>query len=184
VRLDLDSQGADVVRACPLVGVGQVGEGTGGLRDGVVPGGEGCPAGGDGGKGGAEQVRVVEQQQMSVEDRRRALPCPRSRELPRAAHVPLDGYERRAQPRLLGSGIGGGMAQDLTRLLAPLARTGSPFSEPVPRPDAVGAHWVEPRLLVEVAHLGLGGQGRLRQPSVKGLRTDLRPDDVGCEPAP
>jgi hypothetical protein len=41
---------------------------------------------------------------------------------------------------------------------------------------------VEPELLVEVAHHGHGGQGRLRQPSVKGLRTDLRPTDLTREP--
>ena len=80
-----------------------------------------------------------------------------------------------------GSGIGAAMAADLTRLLAPLTRGTSPFRDPVPRPDAVGARWVEPALLVEVAHLGRGGQGRLRQPAVKGLRADLRPEDLRRE---
>ena len=78
----------------------------------------------------------------------------------------------------VGSGIGPTTAHDLTRLLTPLARSTPPFREPVPRADAVGARWVEPALLVEVAHLGHGGQGRLRQPSVKGIRTDLRPADL------
>jgi bifunctional non-homologous end joining protein LigD len=82
----------------------------------------------------------------------------------------------------VGSGIGPTTAQDLTRLLTPLARATSPFRDQVPRADATGARWVEPRLLVEVAHLGHGGQGRLRQPSVKGIRTDLRPEDVRREP--
>jgi bifunctional non-homologous end joining protein LigD len=82
----------------------------------------------------------------------------------------------------VGSGIGPTTAQDLTRLLTPLARAASPFRDPLPRADATGARWVEPRVLVEVAHLGHGGQGRLRQPSVKGIRTDLRPEDVRREP--
>jgi bifunctional non-homologous end joining protein LigD len=82
----------------------------------------------------------------------------------------------------VGSGIGPTTAQNLTRLLTPLARATPPFRDPVPRADATGARWVEPRLLVEVAHLGHGGQGRLRQPSVKGIRTDLRPEDVRREP--
>src|SRR3954469_21220788 len=77
----------------------------------------------------------------------------------------------------VGSGIGPTMAQDLTRLLRPLTRATSPFRDAVPRADAVAVTWVEPALLVEVAHLGRGGQGRLRQPSVKGIRTDLRPED-------
>jgi bifunctional non-homologous end joining protein LigD len=82
----------------------------------------------------------------------------------------------------VGSGIGRTMAQDLARMLQPLARTTSPFRDAVPGPDALGARWVEPALLVEVAHLGHGGQGRLRQPSIKGLRADLRPEDVRREP--
>ncbi|HKG48968.1 MAG TPA: non-homologous end-joining DNA ligase [Actinomycetales bacterium] len=82
----------------------------------------------------------------------------------------------------VGSGIGPTAAQDLSRLLSPLTRATSPFRDVVPRADALGATWVEPALLVEVAHLGLGGQGRLRQPSVKGIRTDLRPEDLRREP--
>jgi bifunctional non-homologous end joining protein LigD len=82
----------------------------------------------------------------------------------------------------VGSGIGPTTAQDLARLLRPLSRPTPPFRDPVPRPDALGARWVEPELLVEVAHLGHGGQGRLRQPSIKGLRTDLRPTDLTREP--
>ena len=82
----------------------------------------------------------------------------------------------------VGSGIGPTTAQELTRRLTPLTRATSPFRDAIPRPDAAGARWVEPQLLVEVAHLGHGGQGRLRQPSVKGIRTDLRPEDVRGEP--
>ena len=82
----------------------------------------------------------------------------------------------------VGSGIGPTTAQDLARLLAPLTRATPPFRDVLPRADTVGATWVEPALLVEVAHLGHGGQGRLRQPSVKGIRADLRPEDVRREP--
>ena len=73
----------------------------------------------------------------------------------------------------VGSGIGGAVSADLTRVLAPLARSSSPFSEPVPREDAAGVTWVEPAVMVDVRHLGHGGSGRLRQPVVRGLRPDL-----------
>ena len=35
-----------------------------------------------------------------------------------------------------------------------------------------------PLLVADVQSLGLGGQGRLRQPAYKGLRSDLAPGDV------
>lgn len=78
----------------------------------------------------------------------------------------------------VGSGIGGALAADLTERLAPLVRSTPAFDEPVDRVDAVGATWVEPVLCVDVRHLGRGGSGRLRQPVVRGLRTDLAPADL------
>ena len=44
-----------------------------------------------------------------------------------------------------------GMLADLMRQLAPLERDTSPFATPVPPRYARGAHWVEPRLVGEVA---------------------------------
>ena len=83
----------------------------------------------------------------------------------------------------VGSGIAGKVGPLLRELLEPLARPSSPFADEVPRPDALGTHWVEPVLVVDVESLGLGTQGRLRQPSYRGLRTDLSPADLlGEEP--
>ena len=48
----------------------------------------------------------------------------------------------------------------------------------VPREDAAGATWVEPRVVVEVQSLGRGSTGKLRQPAYLGIRTDLTPDDL------
>jgi bifunctional non-homologous end joining protein LigD len=78
----------------------------------------------------------------------------------------------------VGSGIAGKKGPMLLDLLAPLSRDTSPFTDEVPRVDALGTHWVEPLLVVDVESLGLGAQGRLRQPSYQGIRSDLTIDDL------
>lgn len=78
----------------------------------------------------------------------------------------------------VGSGIAGRVGPVLKEMLAPLERATSPFSDEVPRVDALGTRWVEPVLVVDVESLGLGAQGRLRQPSYQGIRHDLTVDDL------
>lgn len=78
----------------------------------------------------------------------------------------------------VGSGIAGKVGPLLKSLLEPLARTTSPFPDAVPREDARGTQWVEPRVVVDVESLGIGAQGRLRQPSFRGVRYDLAPEDL------
>ncbi len=80
-----------------------------------------------------------------------------------------------------GSGLATNDQGDLHAILAPLARRTNPFGTAVPRVDAAGARWVEPRAVVEVRHLGHTDGGRLRQPVVRGFRADLDPDDVRLE---
>jgi bifunctional non-homologous end joining protein LigD len=80
-----------------------------------------------------------------------------------------------------GSGLTGDLAGQLQRLLRPLERTAPPFAGPVPRPDAAGAAWVEPRVVVEVRHKGHTEGGRLREPVLRGLRPDVDPDTVTDE---
>ncbi len=81
----------------------------------------------------------------------------------------------------VGSGIGATASADLTRRLAPLARDTTPFHD-VPAVDARGSFWVQPQLCVEVQHLGYGSGGRLRQPALRGVRTDVRPEELIREP--
>jgi bifunctional non-homologous end joining protein LigD len=69
----------------------------------------------------------------------------------------------------------------LKEMLEPLATESCPFDE-VPRVDALGTRWVEPRYVVDVESLGIGAQGRLRQPAYCGLRPDLGPDDLVAAP--
>jgi bifunctional non-homologous end joining protein LigD len=78
----------------------------------------------------------------------------------------------------VGSGIGAVAARALTPLVTPLARADSPFDDEVPVVDARGTVWVEPVLVVDIETHGVG-YSRLRQPSYRGLRSDLSPGDLG-----
>ncbi|MBD3779718.1 MAG: non-homologous end-joining DNA ligase [Micrococcales bacterium] len=75
-----------------------------------------------------------------------------------------------------GSGLSGGLARDLTAATAPLERDTSPFAERLEPVDARGSTWVEPRVVVDVRYLTRTPSGRLRQPVVRGRRTDVDPD--------
>ena len=78
----------------------------------------------------------------------------------------------------VGSGIGGRASAALTALLAPLTRADSPFADEVPRVDALGTHWVDPVVVVEVDTHHTSRNQRLRQPSYRGVRSDLSPADL------
>jgi bifunctional non-homologous end joining protein LigD len=83
----------------------------------------------------------------------------------------------------VGSGIGGAASRLLTDLLAGSERETSAFADEVPRVDATGTRWVEPRVVVDVdTHSRTPGK-RLRQPSYRGVRSDLGPDDLMEDPA-
>lgn len=90
--------------------------------------------------------------------------------------------EQTADGRLLyrgrvGSGIAGATSTRLAAMLAPLSTATSPFADEVPRVDADGTFWVEPRVVVDIDTHGLGYE-RLRQPSFQGVRDDLSPEDL------
>ena len=80
----------------------------------------------------------------------------------------------------VGSGLASAAAQrTLTSRLTDIEA--SPFAERLPRPDANGAHWCVPDVVVEVSHLGWTDGGKLRQPVFRGIRDDLVPADVHHE---
>jgi bifunctional non-homologous end joining protein LigD len=81
----------------------------------------------------------------------------------------------------VGSGIGGKAAERLAELLTPLDRPTSPFRDQLPRMDVEGSRWSEPQIVVEVRYLRRTEANRLRQPTYRGLRTDLSPADVRWE---
>jgi bifunctional non-homologous end joining protein LigD len=78
----------------------------------------------------------------------------------------------------VGAGLAGSAGEALGRRLRPLRRDTSPFADEVPAPDANGATWVEPTLVLEVRTLELTGQHRLRQPAYLSVRSDLTPADL------
>ena len=48
----------------------------------------------------------------------------------------------------------------------------------MPRVDALGTHWVEPFLVIDVDSHATAKNQRLRQPSYRGVRSDLSPEDL------
>lgn len=79
----------------------------------------------------------------------------------------------------VGTGFTQKLLVELKQLLAPLETRACPFAPEPPRAwTGPGRHWVEPRLVGEVAFSEWTADGRLRHPSFQGLRRDKRPADV------
>jgi len=78
----------------------------------------------------------------------------------------------------VGAGLAGTAGARLGKLLEPLSRSASPFSNEVPREDVVGTIWVEPAVVVAVESLKPGTTGKLRHPAYIDLRSDLTPADL------
>ncbi|WP_146952043.1 ATP-dependent DNA ligase [Cellulomonas soli] len=75
-----------------------------------------------------------------------------------------------------GSGLSATTATDLRRILTAHPADASPLDDTVPAADALGTHWCTPGLLVDVLYLNRTPVGRLRQPVVRGVRTDVPVD--------
>lgn len=69
----------------------------------------------------------------------------------------------------------------LKKTLAPLHTDESPFTAPLTGPDAKGVTFVRPELVGEVRFSERTSDGRLRQPSWRGMRPDKTPGDVVWE---
>lgn len=79
----------------------------------------------------------------------------------------------------VGTGLTDRERRDLLTRLRGLERPDAPFAAPVPRADALRAHWVEPTLVGEVEYRRFTpGEGRLRHTSWRGLRADKAPAEV------
>lgn len=75
-----------------------------------------------------------------------------------------------------GSGLAGPGARTMRALLAPHERATSPFDDDVPAVDARGTVWCDPVVVVETLYLLRTPSGRLRQPVVRGVRSDTTAD--------
>lgn len=78
----------------------------------------------------------------------------------------------------VGSGIGGAASRLLSAVIKPLEIAEPAFADDVPPIDAAGTHWVEPRVVIDVDTLSRRPVKRLRQPSFRGVRTDIGPEDL------
>ncbi len=78
-----------------------------------------------------------------------------------------------------GGGFTGAGLAEMYRRLEPLERKTSPFTE-TPKTNE-RAHWVEPRIVVEVKFSEWTADGKLRQPIYLGTRDDKDPHEVGRE---
>lgn len=74
----------------------------------------------------------------------------------------------------VGTGFTERALRELADLLGPLRSETSPYVEPPPRRDAVGATWVTPSVVGEVRFSEWTRDGRLRHPAWRGLRPDKR----------
>lgn len=74
---------------------------------------------------------------------------------------------------MAGSGLTQDWIRQLTTVAERLGTDGNPFAE-----DLVGVHFLEPRLVVEVAYSQVTEGGTLRHPRIQGFRTDLDPAEV------
>ncbi len=88
--------------------------------------------------------------------------------------------ERRGRPQRLfyvgqaGSGLSEELIRQLTRLFAQIELPTPAFVNP-PR---ARLHWVQPLLVAEISYTEVTEAGTLRQPSIKGLRTDVLATEV------
>ncbi|WP_370330034.1 ATP-dependent DNA ligase [Mycolicibacterium hippocampi] len=81
----------------------------------------------------------------------------------------------------VGTGFSDKELAALKKTLAPLHTDESPFAARLTGPDAKGVTFVRPELVGEVRYSERTSDGRLRQPSWRGLRSDKTPDEVVWE---
>ena len=82
----------------------------------------------------------------------------------------------------VGTGFTTDVARDLRRRLDGIAQPLSPFDPPPVGAPARRAHWVTPTLVCAVEFTEWTGDGRVRHPSFRGLRSGTSPSEVRREP--
>ncbi len=83
----------------------------------------------------------------------------------------------------VGTGFDERTLESLFKRLQPLERKTPPVERASARGVARGGHWVEPKLVAEIAYTEWTGDGRLRHPIFVGLREDKTAAEVVAERA-
>jgi bifunctional non-homologous end joining protein LigD len=81
----------------------------------------------------------------------------------------------------VGTGFSARALVELRRRLERMERQSPPFANPPRGAEARGAHWVEPKLVCEVAFTEWTRDGHLRHPTFQGLREDKAAREVRRE---
>jgi bifunctional non-homologous end joining protein LigD len=76
----------------------------------------------------------------------------------------------------VGTGFNADLIDELMERMRPLETAKA--SVEVPRPERKGAHWIQPKLVAEIAFTEMTDDGVLRHPSFMGLREDKPAKDV------
>lgn len=79
----------------------------------------------------------------------------------------------------VGTGFTAATRRNLRAALDEIRRDTSPLDDPPPAPVARTAWWVQPVLVADIEYREVSGDGLLRHPSFRGIRTDKTPDEVG-----
>jgi bifunctional non-homologous end joining protein LigD len=79
----------------------------------------------------------------------------------------------------VGTGFTGDEIERLMEIMAPLEQKEATIS--APRAAVRGAHWLQPKLVAEIAYIEFTDEGVLRHPSYLGLREDKKPEAVVLE---
>jgi bifunctional non-homologous end joining protein LigD len=87
-----------------------------------------------------------------------------------------DADGRLAYAGKVGTGFTQATLRSLRAALSELERDGSPFASG--KPPRAGVHWVEPRLVAQIAFAEWTTDALLRQPRFEGLRDDKDPAEV------
>jgi bifunctional non-homologous end joining protein LigD len=81
----------------------------------------------------------------------------------------------------VGTGFSVRSLTELAERLRKLEQPASPFATPLPRAEARGVHWLQPKLVAEVTFAERTRDGRVRHPSFLGLREDKRAREIRAE---
>ncbi|MEU4598427.1 non-homologous end-joining DNA ligase [Nocardia sp. NPDC023988] len=79
----------------------------------------------------------------------------------------------------VGTGFTAASRRSIRAALDQVRRDTTPLDDPPPAPVARTAWWVEPVFVADIEYREISGDGLLRHPSFRGIRTDKTPEEIG-----